>query len=310
MTGDRLPVDSNFSDAEILALRGPKAAVDVGRPYAYLVEPECGADGQVADVATLFLTNRECPFRCLMCDLWRHTTDSRVPLGAIPAQIEFALTQLPPARRIKLYNSGNFFDHQAIPPEDYPRIAELVRSFETVIVENHPRLCGDDCLRFRDLLSGELEIALGLETVHPDILPRLNKRMTLDDFGRATEFLKRAGIRLRAFLLLKPPFMTELEGLDWTKKSIDFAQDCGVDVCVVIPTRGGNGMLEQLAAGGQFSPPSLESLAACLEYGLQRRRGRVFVDLWDAERFAGDDPVARQRVERLRTMNLTQHLVE
>ena len=35
--------------------------------------------------------------------------------GDIPAQIAYALDQLPPARQIKLYNSGNFFDHQAIP---------------------------------------------------------------------------------------------------------------------------------------------------------------------------------------------------
>ena len=46
--------------------------------------------GGCVDVATLFLTNRECPFRCLMCDLWKNTlevgrsgSDPRTdPLGA------------------------------------------------------------------------------------------------------------------------------------------------------------------------------------------------------------------------------------
>ena len=94
-------------------------------------------------MATLFLTNRECPFRCLMCDLWKHTLEETVPVGAIPAQIDFALERLPPAKHIKLYNSGNFFDPQAIPREDYAEIARRVRSFDTLIVENHPRLCGD-----------------------------------------------------------------------------------------------------------------------------------------------------------------------
>src|SRR5262245_15239857 len=139
--------------AQILAARGPKNAVDPQRPYAYLVEDECSASGEVVPVATLFLTNRECPFRCLMCALWQNTTDETVPVGAIPAQIDFALSQLPPARQIKLYNSGNFFDPQAIPREDFPAIVSRVRGFENVIVENHPRLCGDDCLRFRDLLQ-------------------------------------------------------------------------------------------------------------------------------------------------------------
>ena len=54
----------------------------------------------------------------------------------IAEQIRWALDQLPPARHIKLYNSGNFFDPNAIPPEDYEQIAELVSGFDTVIVES------------------------------------------------------------------------------------------------------------------------------------------------------------------------------
>ena len=80
----------------------------------------------MVDVATLFLTNRECPYRCLMCDLWKNTLTETVPIGAIPAQIDYALGQLPPARQIKLYNSGSFFDPHAIPPQDHPAIAAQV----------------------------------------------------------------------------------------------------------------------------------------------------------------------------------------
>ncbi len=180
---------THHSNRDILRARGPKNPVDPARPYAFLVEPECSADGQVEDVATLFLTNRECPFRCVMCDLWRNTTDRRVPLGAIPQQIDYALERLPAARHIKLYNSGNFFDRQAIPPEDYEAIAQRVQTFETVIVENHPRLCGDELLRFRDMIPGQLEVALGLETVHEQLLAALNKQMTLDDYEQASRFL-------------------------------------------------------------------------------------------------------------------------
>ena len=98
-----------MNDREIIAARPPKNAVDPRVPYAFLVEPERTAAGDVADIATIFLTNRECPFRCLFCDLWKNTTDSRVPVGAIPEQIDYALARLPSARQIKLYNSGNFF---------------------------------------------------------------------------------------------------------------------------------------------------------------------------------------------------------
>ena len=162
-----------------------------------------------------------------MCDLWQNTTDERVPAGAIPEQIDFALSQLPTAQHIKLYNSGNFFDQQAIPPEDHEAIAQRVNSFDTVIVENHPKLCGDGCLQFRDRLGGELEIAIGLETIHPEVLPRLNKQMTIADFEKAVRLLTAHDIATRAFILLRPPFLSEEQGVDWALRSIEFAFDAG-----------------------------------------------------------------------------------
>ncbi|MEO8495308.1 MAG: radical SAM protein [Planctomycetota bacterium] len=300
---------ANWDNAAILAARPPKNAVDSRRPYAYLVEPECAANGRIEDVATIFLTNRECPYRCLMCDLWKDTTDERVPIGAIPEQIELALSKLPPAKHIKLYNSGNFFDRQAIPREDYPAIAQRVASFETVIVENHPKLCGDDCLRFRDMLAGKLEIALGLETIHPEVLPRLNKQMTAEDFRRAVRLLTENEIATRAFILLRPPFLNEAEGVDWAIRSIEFAFDAGVQCCSVIPTRDGNGAMEQLLFAGNFAPPAFRSLESVLAAGLAMRRGRVFVDLWDAERFFDCEQCGSARRDRLARMNLTQQVL-
>ena len=84
------------------------------------------ASGEIASVNTLFLTNRECPWHCVMCDLWKNTLTETVPVGAIPAQIEYALARLPTARVIKLYNSGSFFDPRAVPVADYPAIAKSV----------------------------------------------------------------------------------------------------------------------------------------------------------------------------------------
>jgi radical SAM enzyme (TIGR01210 family) len=295
-----------WDDARILALRPPKPAHDPTRPHAFLVEPERTAAGTVEDTAVIFLTNRECPFRCLMCDLWKYTTDRRAPDGAVAGQVEYALARLPPARHVKLYNAGNFFDAQAVPTADWPRIAELVQHFETVIIENHPRLVGPRCLAFRDLLRPALQIAMGLETAHPEVLARLNKRMTLDDFATASRFLTANGIAVRAFILLRPPFLSEDEGVFWARESLRFAFDVGVECCVVIPTRAGNGAVEELQREGHYAPPRLRSLEEVLEHGIGLRRGRVFADLWDVERFFSCERCGPARAERLRTMNLTQ----
>ncbi len=291
----------------ILERRGPKNVLDQAIPYASLWEEERGTSGEMLSTATLFLTNRECPYRCLMCDLWKNTLDSRIAPGMIPAQIAHALERLPIARQIKLYNAGSFFDNQAIPPEDDAEIARLVAGYDRVIVEAHPAFIGERCLRFAEQLNGRLEVAIGLETVHPPTLERLNKRFTVADFERSASLLAHNGIDLRVFLMLRPPFMTEAEGLEWACRSLEVAFTCGATVCCLIPTRGGNGAMEALAATGQFSPPSLSSLEAAQEYGIGLRQGRVFADLWDIETFFRC-ACAPARAERIATMNRTQQI--
>jgi radical SAM enzyme (TIGR01210 family) len=298
-----------LTDDWILAQRPPRNAVDLWRPYAFFVEPERTRGGAVEDVATVFLTNRECLFRCLMCDLWKNTTQERVPSGAIPAQLEYALERLPPARHVKLYNAGNFFDAQAIPPGDLPRIAEILTPFQTVIIENHPLLIGPRCPAFRDRLAGELQVAMGLETVHPEVLPRLNKRMTLADFEWAVLFLAGYDIAVRAFILLRPPFLTEDEGLLWAQRSLEWAFAAGVECCTIIPTRAGNGAMERLQERGDFHPPALRSLEKALEHGIGLGRGRVFADLWDIEKLFSCPHCGPARARRLDVLNRTQALL-
>lgn len=299
-------------DRWIIAHRGPKNHLNERRPYAWLHEEEYGPDGRTWSTATIFLTNRECSFRCLMCDLWRNTLDGRVPVGAIPEQITWALAQLPTFSspcQIKLYNAGSFFDVQAIPPEDYAAIAACVAAFDRVIVECHPALLlsrgGPLCLAFQRALRGQLEVAIGLETAHPDVLARLNKRMTIETFCQAARFLRTHAIELRTFILLQPPFLDEAAGAEWACRSLDLAMSCEAAVMTVIPTRGGSGPLEAL--GTAFSPPPLAALETVVEYGVSRRRGRVFADLWEVAHLTGCT-CAPRRLQRLAEMNHTQQI--
>src|SRR5262249_9622205 len=149
---------------------------------------------------------------------------------------------------LKLYNAGSFFDPSAIPTEEYAAVAQLSKSFRRTIVECHPALVGPRCLPFKDMLGRRLEVAMGLQTVHPKVLERLNKHMTLEQLRRADRFLTGEEIRLRVFILVRPPWLSEEEGVEWAKRSLDFAFDCGTSVCSLIPTRAGNGAMEALTA--------------------------------------------------------------
>ena len=289
-------------------MRGNKNPVDLLRPYGWIVEKERTISGKIEDTGIIFLTNRECPFHCLMCDLWKNTTDESVPAGAIPAQITWALEQMPEVKHLKLYNSGSFFDERAITLEDYKEIASLLKKFETIIVECHPKLINDKCLKFRDMLTPELHIALGLETVHPLILLNLKKQMTSEDFSNSVDFLTKHDIHTRAFILLRPPFFSESEGIYWAERSIDFAFSSGVNCCTIIPVRGGNGAMDFLMGKGDFSLPNIRSLETVLEYGIGLKSGRVFADVWDLGLFSTCDKCLENRTDRLVRMNLNQKI--
>jgi len=302
-------VTNHIENKTIIEYRPPKAEMNPWRPHCFLNEPERQRDGTVKSVNTIFLTNRECPFKCVMCDLWRHTLEKPTPKGAIPAQIKYALDRLPNAPVVKLYNSGNFFDGKAIPRDDYRKIAQLLSEVEHVIVENHPKLIGPFIPEFRDLLSATFEIAIGLETIHPVAMPRLNKQITRENFSEAVRFLTSHNISSRAFILLNPPFLKGVvENRDWCLKTVQFAFDSGVSSCSIIPTRDGNGIMEKLREEGDYEPPSISSLEDVFEEALSLNRGRIFCDVWDLHRFSECEQCITERKERLQNMNLSQEI--
>jgi len=278
-------------DRFVIDLRGPRPAHDPWRYQSVLIEDEPTERGDSVRVGTIFLTGRECPWRCAMCDLWRGTTRTDTPDGAIPAQIRAARQQWRDGgdviSRLKLYNASNFFDPRAVPLRDYGDIANAADDVEQVIVESHPSLIGERVDRFRQYLGErQLEVAMGLETVHPSALDALNKRMTTDDFAKAADTLRRLGVSLRAFVLVAPPFVPQEEQDHWLLATVAFAERCGASVISLIPTRGGNGTMEALAAQKLFVEPTRAVVERSYALVLNRaqspelRAPRILLDPW------------------------------
>jgi radical SAM enzyme (TIGR01210 family) len=298
--------------ARIRALRPPKERIDPARPLGVLVEEERGPRGGLESCLTVFLAGSECPFTCAFCDLWRHTLDGPTPAGALPSQLRVALSdesvRRAAPRRIKLYNASNFFEPRAVPPADLPILAELVRPFAGVTVECHPRLIGRHCFEFARRLAGRLEVAMGLETIHPRALARLNKRVRGDDFARAAARLRQADIDVRAFVLVGTPFLPPAESVAWAVRSTAYALEHGACVVALVPVRPGNGELERLAAAGEFRAPTLADLEAAFEGSLDLGIGVVIADLWDAAQLPACAACGAARLERLAQMNRTGRL--
>ncbi len=305
----------------MLEQRASRPRHDPWRYQGLIIEDERTTDGGRARIATVLLTGRECPWRCAMCDLWTYTTVSDTPPGAITAQVTAARRAVRdesiPVIGMKLYNAGSFFDPRAVPEADYDGVAGALAGLSHVIVESHPALVGppvDRLLAALDRHRGpgeqpaQLEVAMGLETAHPVALDRLNKRFTLERFEEAARALDDRGVALRVFLLISPPFISSHEQDAWLLHSVDAAFSCGASVVSLVPTRPGNGAIDRLAEAGWFSAPGLEEIERSFALALTHAqgRGRVFVDLWDLERFTQCRHCAATRRDRLQTMNLEQ----
>jgi archaeosine synthase beta-subunit len=305
------PIFTRFmpDNQEIVNLRPQRNTLNPEIPYHFLHETEPDATGALKKVNTIFLTGKECSFKCLMCDLWKNTLPGPTPKGAIVKQIDYATARLPNAEIIKLYNNGNFFDPKAVPLSDHEAIADRLRPYQKVIVENHPSLTNENCLAFKAKLNARLEIAMGLETIHPDVLPKLNKQLTPTDFRKAAQFLRTNDIDVRAFILLNPPYLTnKKENTEWVIKSVKFAFESGTQWCSIIATRSGNGIMETLQQQGLYTPASLNALEQVFEAALTLKQGRVFVDTWDIGFLSKCPHCFQARKQRLESMNDHQEI--
>ena len=297
---------SAAEDARIRSLRPARRLVDPYRAHGSIVEAERRPDGRIEQTLTLFASGAECPFTCSFCDLWQWSIDGPTPPGALAQQVEHALDALGGALpdRFKFYNASNFFDKRAVPTIDVERIATLTRDLASVTVESHASTIGASTLAFAQRLDGRLEVAMGLETIHPVAMTHLNKRLDLARFDAAARMLSDNAIELRVFVLLGAPYVPAVEAIEWTRRTVAHAVECGAAVVSIIPVRGGNGELERLQALGHFTPPTLVDLEAAVAASVGEASTVVTADLWDAERLPGCDTCRHSRVERLRASNI------
>jgi len=315
----------------IRSYRSAKIARRVGEPMGWNRELEPDGRGGTISSRTYVLVGPECRFTCSMGDLWKYTfQQARTPAGSISSQIEELNRQVLSGGSsgnkewVKLYNASNFFDPLNIDTSEDPSISRGCDDFQRVVVENHASMLispktRDLVRRFRDLLPCELEIAMGLETIDPIGMKWLNKSMKLEHFQEAVEFLNHEGIGVRAFVLLQPLGCILEESIDWAVRSSRQAARWGAERICLIPTRPGNGFVENSATQLGWKPPTAWQLEQAFGLLFEDGKGESMsgssvpiytVDLWDWDSMLDIcEGCSRRRFERLQRMNLTQQMV-
>jgi radical SAM enzyme (TIGR01210 family) len=248
----------------------------------------CGPEGPVAawlgrerrgdeiiPALTFILKTRGCGWnRCLMCG-YRHF---RYPRGeAFPG--DFILGQLDwigerfAGREfglVKIFTSGSFLDPREVPPEVRREVLARFRGKE-VIAETRPEFVTagavGECMAALDGGSGPVSfsVAMGLETTDDGIREKcIDKGFTFDDFAAASRIARGAGAGVKAYLLQKPPFLTEREAVDDVVRSVrdvrPHADAISLNPCTV--QKGTE--VERLWRARAYRPPYLWSVVLAL----------------------------------------------
>lgn len=176
---------------------------------------------------------------------------------------------------IKIFNSGSFFDDDEI-PEDlrkfiYEQIANVSNITEVVVESRTEHLSRDKLIQMRsELGSRHVEIGIGLETVNDYIrLNYINKGMTFEEFLDAVNLCKQCDIGIRAYLLFKPPFISEESAIDDCVSSIKTLIDMQVNTISINPVNIQRGTLvEYLWQKNRYHVSSFYSLMKSLKKGI------------------------------------------
>jgi radical SAM enzyme (TIGR01210 family) len=266
-------------DAHNAAMREIRAENDADydphEPTRVWVDEDRTPDG-VRDSLTVVLNTGGCRWAraggCTMCGYVAESVDGgTVAEAALADQVEAVLAHERdhhdgPCPLVKIYTSGSFLDEREVPAGTRRLVAETFADRERVVVESLPDFV--DAPKLRDFLDRgvALDVAVGLETA-TDRVRRdcVNKYFDYDEFAAASDVAREAGAGVKAYLLLKPPFLTEREALDDMVSSVrrcaDHAHTISMNPCNVQRYT----MVDELHFRGGYRPPWLWSVAAVLE---------------------------------------------
>ncbi|REA03792.1 TIGR01210 family radical SAM protein [Haloferax sp. Atlit-6N] len=251
---------------------------DPHEPTRVWIDEDNTPDG-VYDSLTIILNTGGCRWAraggCTMCGYVAESVEGgTVAHEALMDQIQVCLDHEAEemddgekAGLIKIYTSGSFLDEREVPAETRDAIAETFADRDRMVVESLPDfVTGEKLADFTDR-GLETDVAVGLETATDRVRHDcVNKYFDFADFEDACEEAAAAGGGVKAYLLMKPPFLSEPEALDDMKSSI--RRCAAVDNCHTVSMNPTNvqryTMVDELFFNGGYRPPWLWSVADAL----------------------------------------------
>ena len=230
-------------------------------------------DGNVVDAFVIIFRTRGCSWAlssgCTMCgyfndSLWDEITDEDLLL-----QFDTVLDSHSGEKFVKIFTSGSFLDDKEVSPNVRNTIfKKLLETADKVSVESRSEYVTKEKLREIKKIFGEktFEVGIGLETANDLIRERcLNKGLTFEDYKIAAENLKKFDFKLKTYVLIKPPFLSEKKSIDDAIETVEKIKDL-TDTISFNPTNvQRNTLVDYLWKRKQYRPSWLFSVVKVLK---------------------------------------------
>jgi radical SAM enzyme (TIGR01210 family) len=149
-----------------------------------------------------------------MCGYTNESITTKPSTEDILKQFDYAMTKYTTQTKVlKIFTSGSFFDKREIPEDaQYMVLEKAKEKFKKIIVETRSEFVTENMLMNAKDKAGNLELAIGLESSNDKVLKySINKGSNFIQFKNACMLANKAGVTIKAYVLVKPPFLTERE---------------------------------------------------------------------------------------------------
>jgi archaeosine synthase beta-subunit len=222
---------------------------------------------------------------------------------------------------ISVYNSGNWFANKEIPPEARQGIYHAIANSrcEGIMVESLPQFITIKAIAEAKEHLGDKRLIVGIGLQSADDFIRnvcINTTCTKEQFEQASHLLWQNGYTAKAYLMIKPPFLTESEAVAETVQSIQYVSSIGYEDVSVCPTRiAPYTVVAELARQGMYTPPSLWTTIDILDEVRCDSLARARVACLDVDGKDGDTVYPRNCplcthsiLDALKNFNMTRDL--
>jgi radical SAM enzyme (TIGR01210 family) len=203
----------------IKARRREPRRSDPGRPVGVWTEQDA-LGGKPVDAFVAILRTRGCRWaRTSGCSFCGYIADTNpaVTEKDLEQQMVKIFDKYGEEPYVKIFTSGSFFDDDEVPVKIQEKILTGFngRGAACLSIESLPVFCTKEKVAWAAGLHPGLEVALGLESANDAVLERVvNKPFRYKDFVKAAGIAKETGARVKAYIVIKPPFLSEAESLE------------------------------------------------------------------------------------------------